>query len=222
MLIKQKVSLVRQTKIIPTIFSKNKKEFEQKLTKLIPISKKLQIDLMDGKFVNNESVKPQYIPDLNKYNNDFEAHLMVQKPRLYYEKIKNKGFKKIIMHIDAFENETDAINFFKEIKKQKQQPVIAINPDTKLTKKIIESFNFFLIMGVKPGKEKQKLIPTTYNKIKKIKQINPRAKIQVDGGVTPINSSKLFKAGANYLNSGSFISNNDEPKKALFKLIKEV
>lgn len=177
---------------------------------------------MDGKFVNNNSVKPRFIPDLSKYKNDFEAHLMVIDPEKYYEKIKNKGFKKIIVHLESFENEKITKNFFEYIKKQKQTPVIAINPETKLTIEIIKMFDFFLIMGVNPGKEKQKLITITYNKIKKIKKINPKARIQVDGGVTPINSKKLFKAGANYLNSGSYISSSKNPKKALISLIKEV
>lgn len=213
---------MRQTNIIPTIFSKNKKEFEEKLNKLKRISKKLQIDFMDDKFVNNKSVEPRYIPDLTNYENFFEAHLMVQNPKKYYERIKNKGFKKIIIHLESFKDEIDAKKFFEHIKKQKQTPVLAINPDTKLTTEIIKHFNFFLIMGVRPGREKQKLITSTYTKIKKIRKTNPTAKIQVDGGVTPKNSSKLFKAGANYLNSGSYISSNDEPKRALMSLIKEV
>ena len=211
---------MEKTKIIPTIFSYNKKEFDEKLDRILPITKKIQIDLMDGIFVQKKSVEPRHIPDLSKYNKEFEAHLMVMEPKKYYEKIKNKGFKKIITHIESYKSLKDATNFFEELKKQKIKPVIAINPLTRLDKLIIKSFDFFLIMGVQPGKEKQTLKKSVYNKINKIKTENPKAKIQIDGGVNPNNARKLFKAGANYLNSGSFISQSTEPQKALMRLIK--
>lgn len=208
--------------IIPTVFSLNEREFYSKLDKLLTISKKIQIDFMDGEFVLLKSISPTLIPALSSFDNVFEAHLMVKNPRFYFRKIKNRGFKKIIFHVESFQVFNDALIFFNELKKQKFIPVLAINPETKLTNLLITSFNFFLIMGVHPGKEKQSLIPSTFDRIKQIRKLNPSAKIQIDGGVNPSNSSKLFKAGANYLNSGSYISDSDEPKKALLSLIKEV
>ncbi len=212
---------MKKSNIIPTIFSTNKKEFDKKLNTLLPITKKIQIDIMDGVFVLTKSVNPKYIPDLKAYDKDFEAHLMVCEPKKYFEKIKNKGFKKIIFHIESFTSLTDVIQFKKFLKKQKITHVLAINPRTRLDELIIKNFDFFLIMGVQPGKEKQTLKQSTYNKIKIIRREKPNAKIQIDGGVNPKNASKLFKTGANYLNSGSYISSNKDPKKALKTLIEQ-
>jgi ribulose-phosphate 3-epimerase len=208
--------------IIPTIFSYNKKEFDYKLKKLVLVSKKIQVDLMDGLFVKNKSVLLRFIPDFSKYDNDFEVHLMVENPKEYFNKIKNKGFKKVIFHIESFKNVDDAYNFFIFLKKQKIVPVLAINPETKISKDLVEKFDFFLLMGVHPGEEKQSLIKSIYRRIRLIKEFNSNAFIQIDGGVNPGNSSKLFKAGATFLNSGSFISESEEPKKALLNLIKGV
>lgn len=211
---------MQASRIIPTIFSHNKKEFDEKLKKLLPVSKKLQIDFMDGTFVQAKSVEPRFIPCLSQYKNTFEAHLMVLDPEKYFEKIKNKGFKKIILHIESFFSLKEALSFFKKLKKQGYTPVLAINPRTRLDNLIIKNFNYFLIMGVQPGKEKQTLKKSAYNKIRRIKKENPNATIQVDGGVNPTNVRKLFKEGAHYVNSGSFISSSKEPKKALMSLIK--
>jgi ribulose-phosphate 3-epimerase len=208
--------------IIPTIFSLDESEFYSKFDKLLSLSKRIQVDFMDGRFVPLKSISSSQLPDLSSFDNIFEAHLMVQSPRLFYRRIKDKGFKKIIFHVESFSGFDDALVFFNELKKQGVIPVLAINPETELSDRLITSFDFFLIMGVHPGKEKQSLIPSTFDRIKKIRDINPSALIQIDGGVNPSNSGKLFKAGANYLNSGSFISESDEPEKALLSLIKEV
>jgi len=87
--------------IIPTIFSKNKKQFNERFNKLIKISKNIQIDFMDGKFVKAKSVQLSQIPNLKKYKNNFEAHLMVKNPESWITKLKQKGFKKIIFHYSS-------------------------------------------------------------------------------------------------------------------------
>ncbi|MFP4567713.1 MAG: hypothetical protein ACLFN8_02095 [Candidatus Woesearchaeota archaeon] len=212
--------------IIPTIFSLNKKEFDLKLKKLVSVSKNLQVDFMDGGFVKSTSVLPRFVPDLSFFkNNVFEAHLMVRDPVSFFDKIKSKGFKKIIFHIESFNNFDLALNFYNFLKKQKIIPVVAINPDTRISNKLVSSFDFFLLMGVRPGLEKQALIKSTYKRIEKIKLLNPGARVQIDGGVNIKTISKLFKSGADFVNSGSFISESDNPELALNDLceaIKEV
>ena len=211
-----------KSKVIPTIFSLSKEEFDLKLKKLLPISKKLQVDFMDGKFVKSKSVLPRFVPDLSSLSNVFEAHLMVENPVLFFDKIKDKGFRKIIFHFESFNDLALAKKFFSDLKKQKIIPVVAINPETKLNEDIVLSFDFFLLMGVSPGREGQSLLPSTFSKIRFIKKLNPKALIQVDGGVNVKNASKLFKEGVNFINSGSYISSSDDPMSALSSLIKEV
>src|SRR6267378_2103541 len=91
-------------KIIPTVFCKNKKDFKERFSKLIKISKEIQIDFMDGRFVKSKFIDFSAIPNLKRYNNNFEAHLMVQNPIKYILKLKKKGFKKIIFHFNTDDN----------------------------------------------------------------------------------------------------------------------
>lgn len=206
-----------KSRIIPTIFAHNKKEFQQRFEKLLLVSKNLQIDFMDGKFVKAKSISLEQIPNLTKYKNNFEAHLMLYRPEKYIEKLKQKGFKKIIFHIEATKNPEKVI---KIIKKEKLIPFIAINPVTALEKILpfLPRVRGVLFMGVYPGKENQSFIQKVYKKIFQLKKINKKIIIQVDGGVNFNVTKKLANLGVNYINSGSFISASENPRETLNKL----
>jgi ribulose-phosphate 3-epimerase len=73
-------------------------------------------------------------------------------------------------------------------------------------------------MGVHPGKEHQNFISSVYRKIEKLRKMNKKVKIQIDGGVNLQTAKKLRKEGANYANTGSFVSDSDNPRDALNRL----
>jgi ribulose-phosphate 3-epimerase len=109
-----------KNRIIPTIFSHNKKEFLERLLKLRNVSPELQIDFMDGKFVESKSIRVSDVPDLKKFRKKrFEAHLMCKNPEKYLEQLAKKGFKKIIFHDEAFHTRSAILDFIKKSKKKK-------------------------------------------------------------------------------------------------------
>lgn len=198
-------------KIIPTVFAHNKKEFQLRFAKLLPISKSIQIDFMDGKFVKSRSISLNQIPNLKKFKNNFEAHLMAKNPEKYLSKLKQKGFKKVIFHVETASPEkiSSSLELF-----------VAINPETPIEKLIpfLPKVKGILVMGVHPGKEHQKFIPSVYKKISNLKRLNK--KIQVDGGVNEKVAKKLAKLKVDFVNIGSFISASENPKESLNKLTK--
>lgn len=204
-------------KVIPTVFAKNKKEFQERFKKLLPVSKNLQIDFMDGKFVKSKSVSLSQVPNLKKYKNNFEAHMMTHYPQKRLPKISRLGFKKFIFHLSAVKNPEQVIQ---RARKWKLSPWIAVNPEVKLHKVLpfLLKSDGVLFMGVHPGKEKQKFIPKTLDKIRELRAISKTVKIQVDGGINEKTAKQLAKAGVNIINSGSFVSEAENPKEALKKL----
>jgi ribulose-phosphate 3-epimerase len=204
-------------KIIPTIFASNKKEFTERFNKLVRVSRNLQIDFMDSKFIKGKSIEIKEVPDLKSYKNNFEAHLMVKSPEKYIEELKEKGFKKVIFHVEAATNIEKTIE---KIKSLQMVPYLAINPETPTEKAFpyLSKIKGILFMGVHPGKEHQKLIPETLKKIQQLKNVNKSVRIQVDGGVNEKTAPKLKQAGVDYINSGSFISDSENPKHAFNKL----
>lgn len=207
-------------KIIPTIFAKNKKQFNGRLKKLLPIAKDLHIDFMDGKFVKAKGIKIKDLQNLQKYNKKFEAHLMVMNPAKYVLALKKKGFKKIIFHYEAVKDKDKILELIYYIKNKGMKAIIAINPET-----IIDKIKYFLheidgvlLMGVHPGREHQKFIIKVYGKIKKLRKMNKKIKIQIDGGVNLQIARKLGNLGVDILNSGSFVADAENPARALREL----
>ena len=204
-------------KLIPTIFAHNKKEFNERLKKVIPIATNLQIDFMDGKFVKGKSTSIKETPNLKFYKNNFEAHLMVSRPEKYLIKLKQKGFKKIIFHV---ESNSQIEKIIKKIKSLKMVPYLALNPETPTEKTFpfLSKIKGVLFMGVHPGKEHQKFIPAILKKIRALRKKDKKIEIQVDGGVTIEIAKKLAKEEVNCINSGSFISDSENPKEIFNKL----
>lgn len=211
--------------IIPTVFSYNKKEFEKRFNIVTEVSDKIQIDFMDGKFVSRKSVQMGNIPNLKKYRKKFEAHLMVENPTKWFFECEKKNFNKVIFHIETCKNEKEIIETINSAKKLKLEVYAAINPSTKLRRifKIVKEHlcEGILILGVIPGKEGQKLFRKIPRRIKKIKKMNSKIIVQVDGGVNDKNIGKLSKAGADYVNSGSFVSKSKNPNKQIKLLEKK-
>jgi len=203
--------------IIPTIFSTNKKEFDLRFEKLVPISKRIQIDVMDGKFVKTKSFQPKDLPDLRKYKNSFEAHLMVKDPTKLFIVLKKKGFKKIIVHYESLKSDEKVAETIKILQHMNMDPVLAINPETKIEKIIpfLKKIKIIQLMGIKPGKEGQTLLTQTYKRISRLKKIKSSLKIQIDGGVNETTAKKLVKSGANILTTGSFVMKSEDPEKAI-------
>lgn len=201
--------------IIPTIFSKNRKEFREKFDKLIKITKNIQVDYMDGKFVSAKSVQMKDIPRFPR-NYNFEIHMMSKNPSKGVGLVAKKGFRKVLFHYGTDDN----VKTIAKIKEYGMLAFLAVNPEDK-TKDFAYLFPLLdgiLVMGVHPGGEKQSLLPGTFNKIKEIRKINSKIPIQVDGGVNMSTIKKLTGAGVSLLNSGSFVSGSDNPRKALAQL----
>jgi ribulose-phosphate 3-epimerase len=207
--------------IIPTVFTHDKKSFSKRFRKICTVSKKIQIDIADGRFVSTKSLDVNSIPSFSRSKLQLEAHLMVKNPEKYIESLRRKGFKKIIFHIETVDDE-DFSMLTDRITALGMTPVVAINPETRLSAKVFDKIYLtknVLLMGVHPGKENQTMKKSVISRIEKIKEFSKKTIIQVDGGVNPQTSKLLFKAGADILNSGSFICLSKNPKIAIEQLL---
>ena len=216
---------MRNSHIIPTVFSHDRQGFEKRFKRLIKVSKKIQIDFMDGKFVAARSVPVKGIPNLKRYKIEFEAHLMVKNPFDWIEECKKKGFKRVIFHIEACKEDTVVDKILKVSKRLGLQVYIAIDPATPLKRlypfiKGKKRCDGILLLGVRPGKEGQKMSKKIAGRIREIKRLNKSMIVQVDGGVNDRDISTLAKAGVDHVNSGSFVADAKDPGKRMAELEK--
>lgn len=193
-------------RLSPAILVYSQKEAQQKLAFIdqnYP-SAHLHIDVMDGKFVSATCwCKPVSFQKL-AIKQPFEIHLMVQKPELHIPTWKKAGATRAVFHIESTDDPELVISV---IKAHHMEVAVAVNPGTSLSsiRLIFPLVDAILVMGVVPGYAGQKLIPSTIQKIKRLRKLAPKHWIIVDGGVTLENAPRLIKSGANQLVSTSAV-----------------
>jgi ribulose-phosphate 3-epimerase len=186
--------------------------------------KYIHIDIMDGYFVKKNTENLFDMKTKCKYTNKkIDVHFMVKKPKIFITNFLKYNPDIISFHIESEEDISKNISL---IKSHGIKCGIAINPDTDIhtLKNYVKNIDVILIMSVVPGKGGQKFINSTFKKIKLIKEkllkINPKIKLEIDGGVNNLNSKSLNKSGADILVSGSYLINQINIKKASVSLLK--
>lgn len=170
------------------------------------------LDVMDGLFVKNQTVDYTYLEQLKMSSTLlFDVHLMVQHPTKVISKYSKYGANILTIHYEAFANDKLFVKTLKKIRKLGMMAGIAIDIDTKV--EIIEPFlkycDLVLVMTVKAGKGGQSFSEEALKKIKKLRKLDSRILIEVDGGINAETGAKCVKAGTDILVSGSYIYNND-------------
>jgi ribulose-phosphate 3-epimerase len=201
--------------IVPAILVKTPEELKQKLKEVEPYVNRVQIDIMDGKFVPNKTIQPEEIKSF-KTKLIKEAHLMVEDNEKYVNDFLKMGFDMIIIHIESCKNVEKII---KKVKGQGKKVALAINPPTPLSaiKKYLDDLDMVLIMTVNPGFSGQGFIPEVSSKIKELRQMKKDLDIEVDGGIKIENAKIVVEAGANILVSASGIYNFKNKKEIIEK-----
>lgn len=175
----------------------------------------IHIDVMDGHFVPNLTFGPLIVSAVNRITEKtLDVHLMIENPDFFLEDFVKAGADRIIVHYEAVVHLNNMIN---RIKNLGMKAGVAINPSTPtdVLKEIIGDADQILLMSVNPGFGGQRFIESAYRRLREVKSLVPKGKqiyIEVDGGISPENASKLLKAGANVLIAGtSVFKSNDIP-----------
>lgn len=198
--------------IAPSILAADFRNLEKEFEK-INHSKAdwIHFDVMDGINVPNISFGFPILEAVKKLTDKvIDVHLMIENPSLYLETFAKKGANHISIH---YENNQNLVRDLKTIQDLGISCGLVINPNTDIH--LIEEYliwvDVLLIMSVQPGFGGQSFIPATFDKVKEAKKLiekmNPKCKIQVDGGVSISNSKELIDAGADILVCGSALFN---------------
>ena len=88
--------------IIPAILTKDIAYLQNKLLQIQGFSDWVQIDIMDGIFVDNTSVTLEDVFSLQIVKDfSLEIHLMVKNPVTYFLACQNNNVKRVVFHAEA-------------------------------------------------------------------------------------------------------------------------
>ncbi len=170
---------------------------------------RVQIDVMDGRFVPNITFGARAVECLRPLTSlTLEVHLMVESPENFIESFALAGADTIIIHQEATPHLHRAIQHIHALGKKAG---IALNPSTPATtlKEIWEQVELILVMTVNPGFGGQEFISQTLSKIREIREeVRARgltSEVEVDGGINAQTVPLVVEAGADVLVAGSAV-----------------
>jgi ribulose-phosphate 3-epimerase len=176
----------------------------------------LQIDVMDGVFVPNISVGLPIVEALrSSVGLILDCHLMITRPERYVADFVKAGAQNITVHSEATPHLHRTVQHIKELG---ATAGVALNPATPLValEEIVPYLDLVLLMSVNPGFGGQAYIPTTSDKLRRLRRMLAERgldhiHVQVDGGVKADNLAEIVRAGATNIVAGSAIFNTRQP-----------
>ena len=187
------------------------------------------IDVMDGKFVKNDTYNTML--NLSSYikrisNLPMDVHLMVEDVKKGINDFLSIEPNIITFHLEACKNEDEVFECINLIKENNSKVGISIKPNTPIEKvyKYLPFVHMCLVMTVEPGKGGQTLLSEMVDKIKELKKYvdenNLEIDIEADGGINLNTCDAVKSAGANILVSGTAILMAKDYKEIINELKK--
>lgn len=173
----------------------------------------VHLDVMDGNYVPNITFGAPIIKAMRPHTKiAFDVHLMIERPENFIEDFVNAGASIITVHPSTTKHLDRTLSL---IKSYGVKAGVALNPsdDISILNWILDKVDLILVMSVNPGFGGQKMIESSFEKIRQIKKLieerNLEIKIEVDGGVKLDNAMRFYEAGADILVSGSGVFTGD-------------
>jgi ribulose-phosphate 3-epimerase len=147
---------------------------------------------------------------------------MISEPGRYAEQFVAAGANMVSVHveIDAHLNRT-----LTAIKQAGAQAGVVINPATPLSalEEALTIADYVLVMSVNPGFGGQKFIPTSLDKVRRLRRmIDERGlnvRIEIDGGIDRTNIGAVTAAGAEIIVAGTAVFGGGDPAQGVRDLL---
>jgi ribulose-phosphate 3-epimerase len=179
----------------------------------------VHVDVMDGRFVPNITLGPVVVEACRRATRlPIDVHLMIGEAERYLDAFADSGASSISVHVEALPHLQRAVD---HLRKRGVRPGVALNPSTPVgsLEEILPELDFVLVMSVNPGFAGQKFLPSSLDKIRRLRQaIRARglaARIQVDGGVHAGNIRTVVEAGAEIVVVGAAAFSGGDPEAAV-------
>ncbi len=186
----------------------------------------LHIDVMDGHFVPNFTIRPPIVAALKKVARlPLDVHLMMTNPDDFIPEFADAGSNYLTVHVETCPHLHRTIQSIKECG---VKAGVTLNPATPISsvEAILPDVDLLLIMSVNPGFGGQKFIPFVMEKIKSARRMidanKLKVELEVDGGLKVDNVGEISSAGADIFVAGSAIFESPDYKDTIAKMRRAV
>lgn len=169
---------------------------------------RIHVDVMDQHYVPNLTFGPLVVEALRNYDitAPLDVHLMAEPVDELIVSFAKAGATCICFHPEASRHVDRSLAL---IKSYGVEAGLALNPATPLETLDYawEKLDRILVMSVNPGFGGQQFIPSSLDKLRRLRQeIDVKGysvTLEVDGGISPKNVTEVFAAGARMFVVGS-------------------
>jgi ribulose-phosphate 3-epimerase len=204
--------------VLPSIMSADFLNLGQQIDALMAAGARVfHVDVMDGRFVPNLTVGTGFTAALAKpvraAGGMIDTHLMVERPGALIELFAPHS-DAISIHPEA---DPHPHRLLQRIRELGCRAGVSINPGTPavVVTDLVELLDYVNCMSVNPGFAGQAFIPTTPDKIKRLRELLPaQIPIEVDGGIALDTLPAARDAGASLFVSASSIFGKPDPVAA--------
>jgi ribulose-phosphate 3-epimerase len=208
-----------ELKIAPSILAADFASLGAAVDSVAAVADMLHIDVMDGHFVPNLSIGMPVIASLRAVTDlPFDCHLMTTNAIDYLSDLAAAGATHVTVHAEVYQDpapviaRANAVGLTVGIAVNPITPVAAITP-------FVDDVAMLLVMSVEPGFGGQSFIDAVLPKVETLRKLvdshGLQTDIEIDGGISPANTRRVWEAGANVLVAGSAIFAAEDPVAAV-------
>jgi ribulose-phosphate 3-epimerase len=174
----------------------------------------IHVDVMDGHFVPNITIGPPVVAAIRRHTQlPLDLHLMIESPERYIPDFVKAGADIVTVHVETCPHLHRTLQSIKELG---VRAGVTLNPSTHLDAidEVLPLVDLVLVMSVNPGFGGQKFIEGSIDKVSRLRrrldELRLSTELEVDGGVTADNATRVVGAGANVLVAGAAVFNENE------------
>jgi len=172
----------------------------------------IHVDVMDGHFVPNLTMGPFIVEACRSVTSlPLDVHLMVEEPDRLLGAFAKAGASQLSVQVEACPNLHHTLQ---QVHQLGCRAGAVLNPGTPavMVEPVLHLVDLVLVMSVNPGASGQVFLPEVLPKVKEVRRmldkVNPRALVEIDGGITPENLSAVIEAGVQVIVTASAVFKN--------------
>lgn len=201
--------------ICPAILAPDEVVYRQQIEKVAHFAHRIQIDLTDGKFAKNQTIKPEAAWWPVGVKADF--HLMFEDPFEAVKVILQHRPHLIIVQAEA-KGSFEAFASHCHGRDVKVGVALLPKTDPQTIAESLGKIDHVLIFSGNLGNYGGHADLDLLRSVRYLKERKPEVEIGWDGGVTDQNISQLVSGGVDVFAVGGFIQDSQDPEKAFHKL----